>query len=63
MNRSVLGDPSAAMNESPFALPRARRRIGAVERGGRESAARLLTMVAVGFLLTSPVIAWLVVSP
>lgn len=45
---------------SPFALPARRRRIGA---GGEEPPARLLTMVAVAFLLASPIITLLLAVP
>ncbi|WP_431268395.1 hypothetical protein [Dankookia sp. P2] len=44
----------------PFALPARRRRIGA---GGEDPPARLLTMLAIAFLLASPVITLLLVVP
>lgn len=45
---------------SPFALPARHRRIGA---GGEEPPARLLTMLAVAFLLASPIITLLLAVP
>ncbi|MFC7477850.1 hypothetical protein ACFQS7_26105 [Dankookia sp. GCM10030260] len=45
---------------SSFALPARQRRIGA---GDEDPPARLLTMVAIGFLLASPVITLLLAVP
>lgn len=45
---------SAPQPESPFALPTARRRVGAAQ--GEDPPGRLLTMLVVAFLLASPVI-------
>lgn len=45
---------------SPFALPARHRRIGA---GAEEPPSRLLTMLAVAFLLASPIITLLLAVP
>jgi hypothetical protein len=49
------GNASPVPAGSPFALPAPQRRIGAEARG-EEKPARLLTMLAIAFLLASPVI-------
>ncbi|MBK1660730.1 hypothetical protein [Paracraurococcus ruber] len=58
MSQTLQGIQPAATPPSPFAVPVVRR-IGAGERGA-DSPGRLMTMVAVGFLLASPVITLLV---
>ena len=63
MSRDPLVDASPAPTESSFALPPARRRVGAPERGAQDPVRRLLTMVAIGFLLASPVVTLLVALP
>jgi hypothetical protein len=55
MSPTMHGNGSPVAAGSPFALPAAQRRIGS-ERQGEERPARLLTMLAVAFLLASPVI-------
>lgn len=51
---------NAPFAASPFVLPARRKRIGA---GAEEPPARLLTMLAIAFLLASPVITLLLAVP
>lgn len=60
MSEIVHGTPPLPRDRSAFALPATRRRITA---GPEEPLARLLTMLAVAFLLASPVITVLLVVP
>jgi hypothetical protein len=60
MFRIPHGAESALGTTSPFALPARHRRIGA---GTEDPPARLLTMLAIAFLLASPVITLLLVVP
>ena len=60
MSPTIHGTGPGTGAPSPFALPARRRRIGA---GAEEPPARLLTMVAIAFLLASPVITLLLAVP
>jgi hypothetical protein len=60
MSPITRGTASQSGAASPFALPARRRRIG---EGAEEPPARLLTMLAVAFLLASPVITLLLAVP
>lgn len=60
MSRIAYGTGSPPVVASPFTLPARRRRIGA---GGEDPPARLLTMLAIAFLLASPVITLLLAVP
>lgn len=60
MSPTTQGAGPGSGAPSPFLLPARQRRIGA---GREESPARLLTMLAVAFLLASPVITLLLVVP
>jgi hypothetical protein len=67
MSRTIDGpavSPSVlATAASPFALPAARRRIGVADRRAEGPPGRLLLMLAVAFLLASPVISLLLAVP
>ena len=60
MSPITRGTASPSGVASPFALPTRHRRIGA---GREDPPARLLTMVAIAFLLASPVITLLLAVP
>ena len=60
MSEIVQRIPPLPRDASPFTLPDRRRRI---TTGPEEPPARLLTMVAVAFLLASPVITVLLAVP
>ena len=60
MSPITQGTGPITVAPSPFALPARHRRVGA---GREEPPARLLTMLAVAFLLASPVITLLLAVP
>ena len=65
MSNPAQGQPPriVAVPSSAFAMPQHRRRVGSGEAARGETPGRLLTMLAIAFLLASPVITLLVVAP
>jgi hypothetical protein len=63
MSHDAHGSGGPIVAGSPFSLPAARPRVGAGGREAEDSPGRLLTMLAVGFLLASPVITLLLAVP